>query len=77
MIGCWIGFGVVCFLLLLGWLRRNREGLPFGGGERVGNALVVILGIALPIVAALGALLLVGHRRHPLDGGADARSRRG
>jgi cytochrome c oxidase subunit 2 len=54
MIGCWIGFGVVCLLLLLGWLRRNREGLPFGGGERVGNALVVILGIALPIVLLSG-----------------------
>ena len=54
MIGCWIGFGVVCFLLLLGWLRRNREGLPFGGGERIGNALVVILGIALPIALLSG-----------------------
>ena len=54
MAGCWIGFGVVCVLLLLGWVRRNREGLPFGGGERAGTALVVILGIALPIVLLTG-----------------------
>ena len=54
MIGCWIGFGVVCLLLFLGWLRRNREGLPFGGGERIGNALVVVLGIGLPIALLSG-----------------------
>jgi cytochrome c oxidase subunit 2 len=54
MIGSWIGFGIVCLLLFLGWTRRNREGLPFGGGERAGNALVVLLGIGLPIVLLSG-----------------------
>jgi cytochrome c oxidase subunit II len=53
----WVMFGVACagftlvgFLLLLGWLRRNRRELPFGGDERVATGLVVGLGIATPIV---------------------------
>src|SRR5262249_22583351 len=45
-----IGFALVCGLLFLGWLRRNRSELPFGGGEKVGTALVIGLGIALPLV---------------------------
>jgi len=49
-VGAAIGFALVCGLLLLGWLRRNRTELPFGGGERVGTALVIGLGIALPLV---------------------------
>jgi cytochrome c oxidase subunit II len=54
MIGSWLGFGVVCLLLFLGWTRRNREGLPFGGGERAGNVLVVVLGIVLPVALLSG-----------------------
>ena len=53
----WVMFGVSCagftligFLLLLGWWRRNRRELPFGGDERVATWLVAALGIALPIV---------------------------
>jgi len=53
----WVMFAVACvglafiaFLLLLGWIRRNREVLPFGGGERGATRLVVGLGIATPIV---------------------------
>jgi cytochrome c oxidase subunit 2 len=53
----WVMFGVACvglavvaFLLLLGWIRRNRAALPFGGNERAATRLVVILGIATPIV---------------------------
>ena len=53
----WVMFAVACvglafiaFLLLLGWIRRNREALPFGGGERGATRLVVGLGIATPIV---------------------------
>jgi cytochrome c oxidase subunit II len=46
----WIGFGLVCTLLFLGWLRRNRTELPFGGGEKVGTVLVISLGIAMPLV---------------------------
>ena len=50
MTGAWIGFAVVCGLLFLGWLRRNRTELPFGGDDRAGTALVVGLGIAVPVV---------------------------
>src|SRR6266498_962820 len=50
MTGAWIGFAVVCGLLLLGWLRRNRTELPFGGEDKVGTALVIGLGIAVPVV---------------------------
>jgi cytochrome c oxidase subunit 2 len=45
-----VGFSFVAFLLLLGWWRRNRRELPGGGDERVGTWLVVLLGIATPIV---------------------------
>ena len=54
MVGSGSASASSCLLLLLGWSRRNREGLPFGGGERAGNALVVVLGIALPIVLLSG-----------------------
>ena len=50
MTGAWIGFGVVVLLLFLGWVRRNRATLPFGGGERAATALVIALGVAVPIV---------------------------
>jgi cytochrome c oxidase subunit 2 len=50
MTGAWIGFAVVCVLLFLGWLRRNRTELPFGGDDRAGTALVIGLGIAVPVV---------------------------
>jgi cytochrome c oxidase subunit II len=53
----WVMFGVACVgltviavLLLLGWIRRNREALLFGGDERAATRLVVGLGIATPIV---------------------------
>ena len=53
----WVMFGVSCvgfsfvgFLLLLGWWRRNRRELPGGADERVATWLVVLLGIATPIV---------------------------
>jgi cytochrome c oxidase subunit II len=45
-----IGLMLVGFLLLLGWLRRNRPALPFGVGERGATGLVIGLGIALPIL---------------------------
>jgi cytochrome c oxidase subunit II len=48
--GCTIGFGVIVLLLFLGWVRRNRDKLPFGGGERAGMAIVVGLGVFLPIL---------------------------
>jgi cytochrome c oxidase subunit II len=50
MTGAWIGFAVVCGLLFLGWLRRNRTELPFGGDDRAGTALVVALGIVVPVI---------------------------
>jgi cytochrome c oxidase subunit II len=53
----WVMFGIACVgltvisvLLLLGWIRRNRAVLPFGGSERAATRLVVTLGIATPIV---------------------------
>ncbi len=50
MAGAWVGLGVVAFFLLLGWFRRHRSGLPGGGGDRAGATLVVVLGMAVPIV---------------------------
>jgi cytochrome c oxidase subunit II len=48
--GAWIGFAVIAFLLLLGWVRRNRSHLPFGGGDRAATGLVIGLGVAVPIL---------------------------
>ncbi|MGZ4353075.1 MAG: cytochrome c oxidase subunit II [Gaiellaceae bacterium] len=48
--GCTVGFAVVVFLLYLGWLRRNRTQLPFGGGDTIGTSLVVGLGVVLPLI---------------------------
>src|SRR5215471_797184 len=50
MIASWIGFGVVVLLLFMGWWRRNRPNLPFGGGDRAATAWIVGLGVGLPIV---------------------------
>jgi cytochrome c oxidase subunit II len=55
-VGC-AGFTLVGFLLLLGWLRRNRRELPYGGDEHVATGLVVGLGIVTPI-ALLTALFV-------------------
>jgi cytochrome c oxidase subunit 2 len=48
--GAGIGLAVVAGLLVLGWWRRDRTGLPGGGGERAATRLVLGLGVALPIV---------------------------
>lgn len=48
--GCTVGFAVVVFLLYLGWHRRNRTQLPFGGGDTIGTSLVVGLGVVLPLI---------------------------
>jgi cytochrome c oxidase subunit II len=60
----WVMFGVACVgltfiavLLLLGWIRRNKDTLPFGGDERTATRLVVGLGIGTPIVL-LSALFI-------------------
>jgi cytochrome c oxidase subunit 2 len=55
--GAAIGFGVIVLLLFLGWVRRNRASLPFGGGEQAATALVIALGVAVPIVV-LSALFV-------------------
>jgi cytochrome c oxidase subunit 2 len=55
--GAWIGLTLVAVLLLMGWIRRRRDSLPFGGGERGATRLVIGLGIAMPIVV-LSALFL-------------------
>jgi cytochrome c oxidase subunit 2 len=44
------GFGVVVFLLFLGWWRRSKSTLPFGGGERAATGIVIGAGVALPII---------------------------
>jgi cytochrome c oxidase subunit 2 len=48
--GAAIGFAVIVLFLFLGWVRRNRDRLLFGGGERAAARLVVALGIAVPLV---------------------------
>lgn len=48
--GAGIGLTFVAILILLGWIRRNRAALPFGGDERAATRLVVGLGVATPIV---------------------------
>jgi cytochrome c oxidase subunit 2 len=45
-----VGLTIIAVLLLLGWIRRNRASLPFGGDERTATRLVVVLGIATPVV---------------------------
>jgi cytochrome c oxidase subunit II len=49
--GAVIGFSVIAAIQMLGWFRRHREGLPFGGGDRAATAIVVLLGVAVPILA--------------------------
>jgi cytochrome c oxidase subunit 2 len=57
MIGAWIGFALIVFLLFLGWWRRNKPDLPFGRGDRTAVGLIVGLGVGLPIVV-LSALFV-------------------
>jgi cytochrome c oxidase subunit II len=44
-----IGFGVVAWLLFLGWWRRAQASLPGGVGEHGATRLLVAVGVALPI----------------------------
>jgi cytochrome c oxidase subunit 2 len=55
--GALIGFAVIVVLLFLGWARRNRPNLPFGGGDRAATILIVALGVAVPLVV-LSALFV-------------------
>jgi cytochrome c oxidase subunit II len=55
--GAWIGLILVAVLLVLGWVRRRRDSLPFGGGERAATRLVIGLGIAMPILVLTGLFL--------------------
>jgi cytochrome c oxidase subunit II len=42
-------------MLVYGWFRRGKRGLPFfGESERAENTLVVIFGIAIPVVVLVG-----------------------
>jgi cytochrome c oxidase subunit 2 len=52
-----VGLTLIAVLLLLGWIRRNRAALPFGGSERAATRLIVGLGIATPVVL-LSALFI-------------------
>src|SRR5438270_5899468 len=45
-----VGFALVAVLLARGRVRRHRAALPFGGGERGATALVIGLGIGMPLV---------------------------
>ncbi len=54
-----IVFGGAVAMLVIGWLRRDRPGLPFlGESERANTTLVVAFGMAIPIVI-LVALFIV------------------
>jgi cytochrome c oxidase subunit II len=55
--GSAIGFAVIVLLLFLGWARRNRPNLPFGGGDRAATILIVTLGVAVPLLV-LSALFV-------------------
>src|SRR5215204_3340554 len=46
----WAGFALVVGLIALGWVHRRKPGLPFGGGEKAGTALVIGLGVVMPLV---------------------------
>src|SRR5829696_41941 len=46
----WAGFALVVGLIVLGWVHRRKRGLPLGGGEKAGTALVIGLGVVMPIV---------------------------
>ena len=50
LVGSCIGFALIVFLLVLGWVRRGRPTLPFGGGEKAATGVVIGMGVALPIV---------------------------
>jgi cytochrome c oxidase subunit 2 len=52
-----VGFGLIVFLLFLGWVRRAQPTLPFGGGERAATGVVIGMGVALPVVL-LSALFI-------------------
>jgi cytochrome c oxidase subunit 2 len=41
---------VILGLLYLGWARRDRPGLPGGGGDRAATGIVIGLGVVVPIV---------------------------
>jgi cytochrome c oxidase subunit 2 len=45
-----VGFGVIVFLLFLGWARREKPNLPGGRGEQAATRIVIGFGVALPIV---------------------------
>jgi cytochrome c oxidase subunit 2 len=66
-----IVLGGAVFLLLLSWVRRRREGLPFvGGGESAETGVVLFFGIAVPIVSlvvlfAVADLVVVGKTDAP------------
>ena len=54
MVAAWIVLAGACFLLVLAWWRRQREGLPFlGQREEVSTKLVVVFGIVVPIVSVI------------------------
>jgi cytochrome c oxidase subunit 2 len=45
-----VGFGLIVFLLFLGWARRELPELPGGRGEKTATRIVIGFGVALPIV---------------------------
>ena len=46
-------------MLVIGWLRRDRPGLPFiGENEKANNVLVVLFGMAIPIVILVALFVI-------------------
>jgi cytochrome c oxidase subunit 2 len=57
--GAWVGLAVVCGLLVLAWVKRNRMGPGRVPDEKLGCVVVIWLGVAVMVVV-LVAVFVVG-----------------
>jgi cytochrome c oxidase subunit 2 len=61
LIGSVLAFGIVLLILVGAWVRRNRPGMPgVRDGERAALGVVLVLGLAVPVVA-LSAFFLISN----------------
>ena len=77
LIGAALGFGLVAAILFGAWVRRRRPGIPGGGDpDRAGMAVVLGLGVAMPIAVlatlfVVGDIFLIRHTTLPAAAAAD------